>query len=137
MYGALETSTSGLIAQRARLDAITENIVNKDTITDAAGRNNPFQRKVVFFAPGNPRASSAAGRAEGVHVASIQEEPGFDLRYEPSNPYADAQGNVKYPSINPVFEQLNAYEAERAYEANISAAEATKTMMAQALRLLA
>jgi flagellar basal-body rod protein FlgC len=137
MYGALEVSTSGLIAQRTRLEAITENIVNKDTILDAAGNNNPFQRRVVFFAPGNPAAATAAGKAQGVHVSSIEQEPGFELRYEPGNAYADGNGFVKYPSINPVFEQLNAYEAGRAYEANIAAAEATKTMMAQALRLLA
>ena len=136
MYGALEVSTSGLIAQRTRLEAITENIANKDTILDAAGKNNPFQRRVVFFAPGNPRATTTEGKAAGVHVSSIEEESGFDLRFDPGSPYADANGYVKYPAVNTVFEQLNAYEASRAYEANIAAAEATKTMMAQALRLI-
>jgi flagellar basal body rod protein FlgC len=41
------------------------------------------------------------------------------------------------PDISPVIEQMNAMEAARAYEANLAAAEATKTMMAQALRLVA
>jgi flagellar basal-body rod protein FlgC len=136
MYGALEVSTSGLIAQRTRLESITENIINRDSITDAAGKNNPYQRKAVFFAPGNPSATTAAGRAQGVHVASIESEPGFEPRYEPGSPYADERGYVKYPAINTAYEQLNANEAGRAYEANIAAAEATKTMMAQALRLL-
>lgn len=137
MYGALEVSTSGLIAQRTRMEAITANIVGKDSIIDANGQNNPYQRKVVFFAPGDPGASTEAGRAGGVHVASIQSEPVFDPRYEPQNPLADASGYVKYPAVNVMFEQLNANEALRAYEANIAAAEATKTMAAQALRLLA
>lgn len=136
MYGALDISTSGLIAQRTRLEAITANIVNKDTFLDASGRNNPYQRKAAFFAPGNPAAKTKAGRELGVHVAAIEDERGFEPRYEPGNPYADANGYVKYPVINTVFEQLNAYEAQRAYEANIAAAEATKTMGAQALRLL-
>ena len=136
MYGALDISTSGLIAQRTRLESITANIVNKDTFLDASGKNNPYQRKAVFFAPGNPAATTKAGREMGVHVAAIQDEKGFEPRYEPGNPYADANGYVKYPAVNTVFEQLNAYEAQRAYEANIAAAEATKTMAAQALRLL-
>jgi flagellar basal-body rod protein FlgC len=137
MYGALEISTSGLIAQRTRLEAITENIVNKDTMVDANGKNNPFQRRVVYFAPGNPAAATLAGKAGGVHVESIQAEGGFDIRYEPGSPYADERGYVKVPAINTAFEQLNAYQAQRSYEANIAAAETTKTMMAQALRLIA
>lgn len=136
MYGSLEISTSGLIAQRTRLEAITTNIANADTILDANGQNNPFQRRVVFFAPGNP-AGSGPDKALGVHVATIESEPGFDPRYEPGNPFADENGFVKYPSVNTVVERLNAYEAGRAYEANIAAAEATKTMVAQALRLIA
>jgi flagellar basal-body rod protein FlgC len=128
MYGALEVSTSGLIAQRTRLEAITENIANKDSIG--------FQRRVVYFAPGNPAASTLAGRAGGVHVSAIQAEGGFEPRYEPGNPYADDRGYVKYPAVNIVMEQLNSNLAGRAYEANIAAAETTKTMMAQALRLL-
>ncbi len=136
MYGSLDISTSGMIAQRTRLEAITANIANKDSIIDARGQNNPYQRKTVFFAPGDPTAKTAPGRQLGVHVATIQSEPIFDPRYEPQNPLADANGYVKYPAVNVVFEQLNAYEAQRAYEANIAAAEATKTMSAQALRLL-
>lgn len=137
MYGALDIATSGLIAQRTRLEAITTNIANKDTFLDAAGQNNPFQRRVVFFAPGDPAAPTATGQSLGVHVATIEEEPGFEPRYDPTNPYADESGYVKYPAINSTFEQLNAYEAQRAYEANIAAAEASKAMMAQALRLIA
>ena len=55
MYGALDISTSGMIAQRTRLEAIAANIANKDTILDEAGRNNPFQRRVAYFAPGDPK----------------------------------------------------------------------------------
>jgi flagellar basal-body rod protein FlgC len=137
MYGALDISTSGLIAERTRVEAITANIVNKDNFLDAAGQNNPYQRRAVIFAPGDPGATTTAGRRLGVHVAAIEEEPGFEPRYEPGNPYADANGYVKYPSVNMAFEQLNIAEAQRAYEANIASGEATKTMMAQALRLLA
>ncbi len=137
MYGALDISTGGMIAQRTRLEAIMANIANRDTVMDASGQNNPFQRRVVHFAAGDPSAGSAGARALGVHVAEIESVPEFESRFEPDSPLADASGYVKYPAINSVFEQLNAYEAQRAYEANVTVAEAAKTMLTQALRLLA
>jgi flagellar basal-body rod protein FlgC len=135
MYGALDISTSGLIAQRTRLEAITVNIANqasKDT-----GNGSPFARRIVHFASGDPSASTRAGRTMGVHVAEIQKDRSFTLRYEPDDRAADSDGYVKYPDINPTMEMMNGYDAQRAYEANLTAAEATKTIMAQALRLLA
>lgn len=137
MYGALDISTSGLIAQRTRLEAISTNIVNASTFLDAAGENNPFKRRIVTFAPGDPSATTASGRGMGVHVASVEEDPTFDLRYEPGNPWADERGYVKYPNVQTPFETMNAFEAQRAYEANLVVAEATKQMTAQALRLIA
>lgn len=137
MYGALDISTSGLIAQRTRMEAISANFANQATITDAQGRNVPFARRMVFFAPGDPSASTPQARNLGVHVAKIGQDPSFTLKYEPDSHLADEDGYVKYPDINPLIEMANLYEAQRAYEANIAAAEATKTMVAQALRLIA
>ena len=57
--------------------------------------------------------------------------------FEPGSPYADADGYVYYPNIDPVVEQMNAMEATRAYEANITALEATKSMFSIALQILA
>jgi len=61
----------------------------------------------------------------------------FHKRFEPDSPYADADGNVNYPNIDPAMEMVNALEVSRAYEANITAAEATKSMLQSSLRLLA
>jgi flagellar basal-body rod protein FlgC len=142
MYGALDISTSGLIAQRARIDAISANIANQGTILDAQGNVNPYRSRIVHFAPGDPTAKTAAGRKMGVHVSQIElDRSPFNMRWEPDSPYAYKSGpNAGYvpsPNVNPVIEQINAMEAARAYEANIVAAEATKTMTAQALRLIA
>ena len=134
MYGALDISTSGLVAQRTRLNVITANIANAKSITNDAGEYAPYRRRFPIFAPGDP----ARGSEQGVHVASIQTDTS-PLRpvLEPGSPFADADGYVYYPNVNPVFEQMNAMEAQRAYEANITAVEATKSMFSVALRLLA
>lgn len=138
MYGSLDISTSGMIAQRTRMAAISANIANSETILDSSGQLSPFRKRMVFFAPGNPGASSAQGRSMGVHVASIEaDESAVRMRYMPSSPYADETGYVLYPDISPELEQINAMQAARSYEANVVAAETTKQMMAQALRLLA
>lgn len=137
MYGSLDISTSGMIAQRVRLEAYTANIANASTFTDALGRNVPYARREVFFAPGDPDAKTESGRMFGVHVAAIEQDPTFQPRHMPDHPLADERGYVKFPNINTVFEQMNAYDAMRAYEANLAAAEASKAMVAQALRLIA
>lgn len=134
MYGTLDISTSALVAHRTRLDVISANIANANTIFNADGEHEPFQRRIAMLAQGDPDR----GEAMGVHVAAIeldQSQP--RLVYEPGSPYANADGYVAYPNIDTVTEQVNAMEAARAYEANIAAIEATKSMISVALQVLA
>ena len=138
MYGALDISVSGMIAQRTRMDALTANLVNYDALEDAQGKFSPYLRRHVLFAPGDPTASTEAGRSMGVHVSDIYADPkSLTRKYMPESKWADAQGYVMAPDISPITEYMNMMEASRAYEANVAAAEATKSMVAQALRLLA
>lgn len=143
MYGALDIAVSGMIAQRTRLDVITANVVNKDAILDAKDEVNPYQRRITLFSPGDPSAKTAQGRRLGVHVADIALDPTpFQPRvYDPGSPYAykdgPYKGYVAGTNINSVVEQIDQMEALRSYEASVVAAETTKTMMAQGLRLIA
>ena len=134
MYGALDISTSALAAQRTRLDVISTNLAHQFSTHDAEGNYAPYQRRIPVFAPGDP----VSGRAEGVHVQEIRLDSSPPrLVYEPTHPDADENGYVGYPNIDPSIEMINALEASRAYEANITAAETTKSMIHAALGLLA
>jgi flagellar basal-body rod protein FlgC len=138
MYGLLDISTSGMIAQRTRLTAISANIANRNSVN---AEGTPFRAKQVFFAPGDASAVSADGREFGVHVARIADDPTpFGKKWDPDDPSAVQEGPdagyVYTSNVNPVIEQINAIQATRAYEANAIAAEATKSMFQQALRLL-
>ncbi len=134
MFGALDTSTSALVANRVRMETVAANIANANSITDEHGNNVPFRRRIALLAPGDP----AAGKDKGVHVQEILlDRAPFQMKHEPNNPLADADGYVKYPNIDPIYEQVNALEISRAYEANIQAAEATKLMLQASLRLIA
>lgn len=133
MFGALDISTSGLVANRIRMETVAANVANANTAVDENGENNPFRRRIALLSSGDP----ATGKTAGVHVQEIAlDQAPFQLRYEPNNKLADDNGYVKYPNINPIYEQVNALEISRAYEANIQAAEATKAMMQSAMRLL-
>ena len=134
MFGALDISASGLTAQRTRMDVIAANLANKDAIYDTQGHYAPYRRRSVEFAAGDP----ASGSGLGVHVQSIQKDPSpLHARYEPGSALADAQGNVYYPNVDATIELVNALEASRAYEANITAAQTTKQMIQSSLQLLA
>ncbi len=139
MYGALDISVGGMVAQRTRMSVIAANVANQSVLEDAQGNYAPYLRREIVFAPGDPSASSREARELGVHVREIYQNPdALRAKYMPGHPHdTDGDGYVMVPDINPIVEQVNAMEAARAYEANLMAAEATKAMMAQALRLLA
>jgi flagellar basal-body rod protein FlgC len=140
MFGSLDISASGLAAQRVRLDVISANLANQHTTFDAQGNFAPFRRRIAVFAEGGADAGGlAAGKSpRGVHVREILlDSAPFKRVYEPTHPNADAAGYVQYPNVDPTMETINSMEALRAYDANITAAEATKSMLNAALRLLA
>jgi flagellar basal-body rod protein FlgC len=134
MFNVLDIGASGLAAQRARLDVIAANIANASTTRDADGKANPFRRRLAIFAAGR----SDDRNAPGVHVQQIKLDPSpFVKKYEPGHPDADAQGYVQYPNVDLSVEYVNALEASRAYEANVTMMETTKAMLNSSLRLLA
>ena len=147
MYGALDISVSGLVAQRARLEVVAANVAKIDSPVDPAKNPDHYRRQFAVMAPKLVRGPGGAERSVGVEIAEIGlDRSPFRKVYDPNNPFAakvtdkskdQVAGYVNYPDIHWPTEMMNAYEATRLYEANIVVAEATKTMMAQALQLIA
>lgn len=134
MFNLLDMGATGLTAQRARMDTIAGNVLNINTTENAKGQAVPYRRKFVVFQPGAPEDPSKPG----VHVAKIAEDPSnFRKVFEPGNKNADRDGYVSYPNVNLETEFVNMLEASRAYEANITMMETTKSMINASLRLLA
>lgn len=127
-----------MVAQRIRLTAASANIAGANVVEDQFGNYAPYLRREVVLASGDPSAPSRDGRSLGVHVREIYKNPdALRARWDPTSRHADANGNVMGPDISSVSEQVDAMEAARAYEANVAAAEVSKAMLAQALRLIA
>lgn len=133
MYGSLDISTSGMIAQRTRMQVIAANLANSNTLENTQGEYEPYLRRAAMFEPaGDP------SNPQGVRISEIDIQEGA-LRREmrKGHKFADAEGYLMVPDIDPTTEWVNGLQASRAYEANVAAAETLKSMVAQALRLLA
>jgi flagellar basal-body rod protein FlgC len=140
MSSAVDISASGLYAQRIRLDVISKNIANANTTRDASGAPNPYRRKDVVF---ELRPTRTTGGLVGLPVPTIVEDTSafrkeYDERHADrvTDPNSPDYNFVYYPNVNPLLEFVNMIDATRAYEANVTAFEATKSMKAAALRLL-
>ncbi|MBN1576157.1 MAG: flagellar basal body rod protein FlgC [Chitinispirillaceae bacterium] len=163
IFSGLEISASGMRAQRIRQNAISSNLANAETSrTDDGG---PYRRQfVVFTAQSDQRdvrllnkepalqgAQTDSGHfpippanfprderffGNGVAVAEIREDSRPPrMMYDPAHPDADEQGYVAMPNINIIEEMTDMIAATRAYEANVTAFNATKSMATQALQL--
>src|SRR5688500_6338592 len=134
MFDALDISSSALSAQRARLDTIAGNIANMNTTRNARGEVEPYRRRFVVFAPGQ----AGDARKPGVHASKVElDRSPFRKAYEPGHPDAGKDGYVLYPNVDMAVEYVNALEASRAYEANVTAMEVSKAMINASLRLIA
>jgi len=131
-FKSLSIAASGMRAQAGRMRIIAENIANADSTAQRATAD-PFRRKIPTFKSEIDRALDA--RVVGLGRIRPDGSP-FRLRHEPGHPAADANGNVKYPNVNPLIEMTDMREAQRSYEANLDVIGATRRMLARTLDIL-
>lgn len=123
---AMQFSTSGLAAERFRMDVISSNIANANTVAKP-GEDGYRRRSVVL-----------EHTDRGVKIDSIDEDNATPLlkRIDWSHPYHNpANGEIVMSNVNPIMEMVDMIGASRAYEANISAFNAAKQMQSSALQI--
>ena len=138
----MRISSSGMAAQRMRMNTISSNIANINTTQTPEG--GPYRRKDVVF-EAMPEAKtfgdiimatdprSDMQRVQVTDVISDRKAP--LLKYEPDHPDANPDGYVAYPNINLMEEMTNMIQASRAYEANVSTMQAQKDLSLSALEI--
>jgi flagellar basal-body rod protein FlgC len=132
LFDALSISSSGMSAERLRMDVIAENLANANTTRGPGGL--PYQRQEVLLESGSPSFGQVLG---GVQVAGIISDPTPPRRvYDPGHPDADKNGYVTLPNVNPVNEMVDLITASRGYEANVTAMTAAKQMFTKSLDVL-
>lgn len=143
IFDSFNINSSGMTAERFRMDVISENIANANTTRKANG--DVYTRKVVTFTEKgtatpfsrilNDRLDHYSGR--GVKVSSVRNDTwtDYNIVYDPSHPDADEFGYVTYPNVNTVTEMTNLIDASRSYEANATAFSASKNIATQGLSI--
>jgi flagellar basal-body rod protein FlgC len=125
-------ATSGLRAQAGRMRVISENIANSDSTASAPG-GDPYRRKIPTFSS----ELDSTLEANTVKLGRVMPDTSdFRVKHEPGNPAADAEGNVKYPNVNPLIEMTDMRDAQRSYEANLNVIHTTRTMIQRTLDIL-
>lgn len=159
LFAGLKISAFGLSAQRKKMNAIASNIANAETTRTENG--DPYRRKIVTMEAQQPEkfarvltsVESGLARTNAAHFSGINETRSqetipsgviakemndttdFKMVYDPTNPDADENGYVRLPNVNIVSEMVEMVSATRAYEANVTAANAAKTMAKDALEI--
>jgi len=125
-------AASGLRAQAGRMRIISENVANADS-TPLTPDAQPYRRKIPTF-------QSEIDRTLDVKLVELGrtrlDNSEFRMKYEPGNPAADKNGNVRYPNVNPLLEMSDMREAQRSYEANINVISATRRMLQRTIDIL-
>jgi flagellar basal-body rod protein FlgC len=140
-FNALRTSSSGLSAQRLRMNLISGNLANMNTTRTQTG--GPYRRKDAIFAAEQTapsfremmknRAGNGLPQVKVVEIVSDTSPP--VMKYDPQHPDADARGYVALPNIRLMEEMVNMISATRSYEANVAAVKAAKDMALKALEI--
>lgn len=121
---AMRISSSGLAAERFRMDVISGNIANANTMSTKDGKEAYRRHNVELIAT-----------PEGVKIGRVtQDDSPLRTENDPSNPNA-VNGVVTYSNVNPITEMVDMLGASRAYEANVAAFNSAKGMIKSALNI--
>lgn len=147
IFTAINTSVSGLSAERTRMDIIAKNIANASVTRTASGV--PYRRQMVVFQEkketfGDMVSRMARGQIstfpkeseQGVKISKVVEDKTpFKKIYDPGHPDADGEGYVLMPNVDHIKEMVDMISASRGYEANIAAVNAAKNMATKAMEI--
>jgi flagellar basal-body rod protein FlgC len=137
-FKIFDIAGSGLSAQSVRLNTVASNLANADSVSGDPSTVYKA-RHPVFQAVQQQRqgAASMDNQSEAtVKVAGIVESNAApQMRYDPGNPLANAQGNVYAPNVNVIEEMTDMISASRAYQDNVEVMNTSKDLMLATLKL--
>lgn len=141
-FNSFNVSATGLTAERLRMDIISKNIANTNTTRTSAG--TPYRRQIPIFKELESssfkdvfaQAMGDKSAGSGVEVVAIKEDMSdFKREFNPSHPDSDEDGYVLLPNVEVVTEMINLISSSRAYEANVTVINGTKSMAMKALSI--
>lgn len=136
LFSGMRISSTGLVAERSRVDVIAENIANARTTRSLSG--GAYRRKLVVFEPLIQHDADGSESVNGLAPPRVVEDTRTPMEriLDPGHPDAGPDGMVEYPNVNTVMEMTDLVTAMRAYEANLTAQETFVRMAERALQML-
>lgn len=133
IMSAMNVSAQGMTAESLRMRTAAENIANQSSVRDSAG-TGPYRARQVYFKSVLDKQTGAMG-VQASKVSPDMKSP-LNAKYDPGNPFADAQGIVQYPNVDPTVENINMKEAQRAYDANLAAIDTARSMALRTIDMI-
>lgn len=131
IYNVFDVSASALTANRFWLEAISNNMANSAATRTPEG--GPYQRQMPVF---QTLLDQATGQMKGVQVVGTHKDDTLGpLVYKPGHPDADPNGFVRMPNVNVVTEMVDMIAVSRAYDSNVTIANAAKNMHQKSLEI--
>ena len=132
LISSLKISAAGMKVQGTRLRVISENLANADSLPTGPGKS-PYRRKNIQF-------QNVLDREVGLNLVKVKkigvDKSEFNRRFEPAHPAADEKGYVQTPNVKTLIEVMDMREAQRSYEANLTAIRTARSMMRRTIDLL-
>ena len=132
LISSLKISAAGMKVQGIRLRVISENLANADSLPTGPGKS-PYRRKNIQF-------QNVLDRELGLNLVKVKkigvDKSEFNRRFDPGHPAADEKGYVQTPNVKTLIEVMDMREAQRSYEANLTAIRSARSMMRRTIGLL-
>lgn len=138
VFNSMKINASGLTLERLKMDIAATNVANVNTTRTEEG--GPYKAKTVTFEESLKNVRSYKKlennrKSFGVRVTGIEEDDAVKIVYDPKHPDANEDGYVEVPNVNMVDEFISMIKAQRTYEANVTALNASKNMLKKALEI--
>jgi|TARA_B100001013_G_scaffold152668_1_gene90807 flagellar basal-body rod protein FlgC len=132
LISSLKISAAGMKVQGTRLRVISENLANADSLPTGPGKS-PYRRKNIQF-------QNVLDRELGLNLVKVKkigvDKSEFNRRFDPGHPAADEKGYVQTPNVKTLIEVMDMREAQRSYDANLTAIRTARSMMRRTIDLL-
>lgn len=133
---------SGMAAQTVRLNTVSSNIANAESVSSSEGGTYRARHPVFSVIKQQMDAMGALSQTDGLSAGTgvqvdgiVESQAPLKKQYEPDHPMADEQGYVFYPNVNVVEEMADMISASRSFQTNVEMMNTAKQMMQRILTL--
>jgi len=133
LFGVFDVAGSAMSAQTIRLNTVSSNLANADTVSSSIDRTYRARQPVFAteFQAFRDNPAQVGVRVKGI----VESKEELRMRYEPSHPKANDKGYIFLPNVNVVEEMANMISASRSYQNNVEVMNTSKQLLQATLRL--